>query len=284
MSEEIGPNIKFQLKGGVKRKKIVDSSAIVDEDESDVERQVEEGSERKKEEELVIPLVNPAPRVIEKRPKKVEIDSLDALAVEELIRELAADPNKSTTTTSTLIIETSESKQKSSKTPLLLASQPSELDNIQNEDERFKIDISLRPETVDVRSQTYKNVPVEQFGAALLRGMGWTGPTADDEVYMKRLDPTSLARDGRLGLGALPPPPESKKKSDKNNERKDEWKKKVEEKLKKQVLKEGDLVWIRTGIHVGKRAQIISVKGVAGLDKIRFETHSFLYPNFILSS
>lgn len=47
------------------------------------------------------------------------------------------------------------------------------------------------------------DVPIEEFGAALLRGMGWAGPQEGDESVTD-VEP----RHQRLGLGAQPKPPE----------------------------------------------------------------------------
>lgn len=40
-----------------------------------------------------------------------------------------------------------------------------------NETESFRNDIQTRPE--DTTMEAYEKVPVEEFGAALLRGLGW---------------------------------------------------------------------------------------------------------------
>ena len=51
-----------------------------------------------------------------------------------------------------------------------------ELLNITNDSEIFKCDVSSRAADMNVRSEIYDAIPVSQFGAALLRGMGWAGP------------------------------------------------------------------------------------------------------------
>lgn len=54
-------------------------------------------------------------------------------------------------------------------------------------------------EDTDVDEHTYERVAVEDFGAAMLRGMGWKGDTAADELSYK-------PRPSLLGLGAQPRP------------------------------------------------------------------------------
>lgn len=46
--------------------------------------------------------------------------------------------------------------------------------------------------------EDYERVPVEEFGAALLRGMGWKGPSADGKSAVKEVK----RRQNLLGLGA----------------------------------------------------------------------------------
>ncbi|KAM3570335.1 hypothetical protein VYU27_007596 [Nannochloropsis oceanica] len=52
--------------------------------------------------------------------------------------------------------------------------------DITDEKARLQYELSLREDDIDSSSNVYKMVPVEEFGAALLRGMGWAGPSADD--------------------------------------------------------------------------------------------------------
>ena len=61
----------------------------------------------------------------------------------------------------------------------------------------------------------------------------------------------------------------TERKGGKNDERVKEWKKTAEEKLKKQQIEVGSLIWIRDPKYALKRAKIVAVKGVPGLDRIR---------------
>ena len=70
-----------------------------------------------------------------------------------------------------------------------------------NEDDAFHTDVESRPESSSL--EDYAAVPVEEFGAALLRGMGWK----EGDVVGKRKDQVSKARvverrPALLGIGA----------------------------------------------------------------------------------
>lgn len=70
-----------------------------------------------------------------------------------------------------------------------------------NEDESFRFDVASRPDSAKL--EDYVAVPVEEFGAALLRGMGWK----EGEVIGKRKGVVSKARvverrPALLGIGA----------------------------------------------------------------------------------
>jgi G patch domain and KOW motifs-containing protein len=107
----------------------------------------------------------------------------------------------------------SSSSKPSRNEPLLMRNRAPNWDDVveQDEIEKFRHDVKHRPQDVD--TSTYERVPVEAFGEALLRGMGWqpgasigltgTGPVAVVEY---------VPRNHRLGLGAepkLPEPPSS---------------------------------------------------------------------------
>ena len=70
-----------------------------------------------------------------------------------------------------------------------------------NEDESFRSDVASRPDSATL--EDYANIPVEEFGAALLRGMGWK----EGDIVGKRKDQIIKAktverRPALLGIGA----------------------------------------------------------------------------------
>uniref|UniRef100_A0A060T287 Pre-mRNA-splicing factor n=1 Tax=Blastobotrys adeninivorans TaxID=409370 RepID=A0A060T287_BLAAD len=64
------------------------------------------------------------------------------------------------------------------------------------EAQAFQVDMEARPDAPDL--DTYDRIPVEEFGNALLRGMGYT-PESDEEDQ-----PVQAKRPTLLGLGAKP--------------------------------------------------------------------------------
>lgn len=104
----------------------------------------------------------------------------------------------------------------SSKDPLDDLVLPSGPDRIVNgnrsqearETDAFKADVESRPDSAGL--DAYERIPVAQFGAAMLRGMGWkegtpaskTGRTGPTEAYV------TPARPALLGIGAKPIDPE----------------------------------------------------------------------------
>lgn len=74
--------------------------------------------------------------------------------------------------------------------------------------QKFKEDLEKLPPEADL--DAYEAMPIEAFGEALLRGMGWTegkaiGRHGKEEVRAKEL----VRREARLGLGARPAPMEA---------------------------------------------------------------------------
>ncbi|KAJ9054821.1 DNA primase large subunit Spp2 [Entomophthora muscae] len=85
--------------------------------------------------------------------------------------------------------------------PLSLSSKP------RSEAELFKDDIDSRPDECTL--EDYERVPVQDFGEALLRGMGWKD---GEPIGLKKRGGTYEAigferRERLLGLGAKPKPP-----------------------------------------------------------------------------
>ena len=73
--------------------------------------------------------------------------------------------------------------------------------NDQEQQEQFQQELqNLAPE-VSVDSDVYQKVKIQDFGAAMLRGMGWTGSTTTNN---NNDSTATLPRPSRLGLGATP--------------------------------------------------------------------------------
>jgi G patch domain/KOW motif-containing protein len=68
----------------------------------------------------------------------------------------------------------------------------------QKESEQFQEDLEKLAPDLSVDSESYQKVPITDFGAALLRGMGWKGSVDKNDVA------SNLPRPSRLGLGATP--------------------------------------------------------------------------------
>lgn len=116
----------------------------------------------------------------------------DEIALQALIRETTGEVERRTD----LVIEASKAREEEEEsTPY-------------NETSSFRTDVKTRPESATL--DQYNAIPVEEFGAALLRGMGWKdgqsigrgnyGSSAPTEKKDKPLVPPR--RPGFLGIGA----------------------------------------------------------------------------------
>ncbi|EPY53573.1 splicing factor Cwf28 [Schizosaccharomyces cryophilus OY26] len=65
-----------------------------------------------------------------------------------------------------------------------------------NEREMYNRDVELLPNSSDLKD--YTDIPVEDFGAAMLRGMGWNGKLSSKDAFEVNRRPTFL------GMGAKP--------------------------------------------------------------------------------
>lgn len=78
-------------------------------------------------------------------------------------------------------------------------------ERMMNDDELFKRELSHHAADVDPTSNVYANVAIQDFGSALLRGMGWTGgPESSSKKGDDDTQTTIKPRPHRLGLGATP--------------------------------------------------------------------------------
>jgi hypothetical protein len=131
----------------------------------------------------------------------------------------------------------------------------------------------LAPE-VSVDSQVYRQVPITDFGAAMLRGMGWTGQVDKSD------QDTNLPRPSRLGLGATPKlldaPTHGRrprrqdqvKREERLNQQQEEFEKQKLQQLKldkQRTIQEGSIVRVHS-FSSSTRAIIRKWQGVPGLN------------------
>lgn len=94
-----------------------------------------------------------------------------------------------------------EPEVKETQQPILLRNRLTGIENFKNENEKFNFDLSSRPS--EPTEENYSKIPVSEFGAAMLRGMGWKGPAEGDEKLKSKNGPIKyVPRPERLGLGA----------------------------------------------------------------------------------
>jgi len=188
--------------------------------------------------------------------------TLDELAAEEVVND-AINANKP------IDVE-------GRSVPLTVQNQIEGLENITDEEERFKYDLASRPDEAD--EEAYEEMPIDEFGTAMLRGMGWTPGTAIGLSNKGLIEPIEFVkRPGyRLGLGAQPKDiPVKKKKYIKPGESREpppimvaptgpdgkvRHVKGISEKLVPLVkgLRTNDLVGIVSGPHEGLYARVVS--------------------------
>lgn len=84
--------------------------------------------------------------------------------------------------------------------PILQQNAVPGLTDITDAKEKYLHDMALRPDNVD--EDDYNAVPIEDFGAAMLRGMGWVEGKGSDMAPILHKPRPNL-----LGLGAKPAPP-----------------------------------------------------------------------------
>jgi hypothetical protein len=153
--------------------------------------------------QLVIPLIQ---QNWNNKSKPTSSSAEDQAAAEALLADIrtTGDNHHAATRESTLVIPAVGVPSTTATTttaPLLSRNKIPGMDTIVGETDKFRHDLSMRPDEVDINSDAYEAVPIEEFGAALLRGMGWSGK--------ERVKPTGAKvsmRHQRLGLGATPKP------------------------------------------------------------------------------
>lgn len=92
---------------------------------------------------------------------EINENNIDEIAMRQLIEEAKQKEREGS------YIETSGDIE----LPILLKHRNTELDQIEDEKDRFLADVASRPS--EASQENYENIPIEAFGKALLRGMGW---------------------------------------------------------------------------------------------------------------
>lgn len=147
--------------------------------------------------------------------------------------------------------------------------------NIEDSDRvKFENDVSRLPAALALDSDVYKTVPIADFGAAMLRGMGWN----DKSDNMKDTDDSTMPRPHRLGLGATPKLelPEKKRpisqdqfhKRQKLQQQQDSYIKQRQKQIaadRQRTLQNGSLVQLGSK----RRARIVQLVGVPGLNQVK---------------
>ena len=179
-------SFKFDLSGGRQKKK---SKRIVDDSFEEEDRFEVRNKNRKS---LVIPAINP-----EEPAKSAEggEKTLEERALLELTREARG-----------------EDAGPVSKYNLVIHAPGA------SEDEKFRTDLTSRAEDLDPTSDAYDLVPIEEFGKALLRGVGWDGTLNDPKSFDIKPRPY------RMGLGAkLPSESLKEEKQEEQKEEEEAW-------------------------------------------------------------
>eukprot|EP00977_Amphora_coffeiformis_P007359 scaffold1593_cov156-Amphora_coffeaeformis.AAC.8 len=154
-------------------------------------------------------------------------------------------------------------------------------DTFQRETQQFKADLEELPDELD--SEEYsQRVPIADFGAAMLRGMGWQDPEPDKKKNNNEKSDEIMPRPQRLGLGAVPKMeeelpqvgrkrslrPDQLKQRERLEEQRKEFAAERERQLaldKQRTMQDGSLVSLRSG----ERAKIVKLVGVPGLNMVK---------------
>eukprot|EP01117_Protostelium_nocturnum_P010357 TRINITY_DN3725_c0_g1_i1.p1 TRINITY_DN3725_c0_g1~~TRINITY_DN3725_c0_g1_i1.p1 ORF type:complete len:460 (+),score=196.89 TRINITY_DN3725_c0_g1_i1:152-1531(+) len=145
--------------------------------------------------------------------------------------------------------------------PLLIKFRNPKLDDIEDEGEKLKVDIEGRPEVSTL--EEYDALPVENFGAAYLGGLGWSKGAPIGKTNAAVFKPVEFKRRNapgqRTGMGAqisedfVPPGGKMTHRQREEKEKK--------EKKEKERFAPGVRVEITGGKHSGLKARIVSVEG-----------------------
>jgi len=147
----------------------------------------------------------------ERRKKITKLPSLRNLLDEEEEDKMDVDTGEEEVIPIAVQQEMEAEYERVQKLPPILRNRPIGIDSITSEEDKFRYDVSSRPDSAS--TDEYESTPLEKFGEAMLRGMGWK-PGAPVGLNSTEIVPirTFVKRPDRLGLGAAPDEPEAKKR------------------------------------------------------------------------
>jgi G patch domain and KOW motifs-containing protein len=268
------------------------------------------------QEPLVIPVAPNKSKFIRKSDADTSADD-DERAAQALV-EASAMKGSSATSSSTRSISIPVVASSSSSAPNKHDNQDKDKDvdvdeDRDKEDRLYQKELEMLPTELTETDDAYDRVPIADFGAALLRGMGWQDDESDakNNKKSKRNDkdnePTALPRPHRLGLGAMPKAveeishrplrPDEYDRRQKQRAQHQEFiaqheKKKLSD--PQQTLQDGSIVYLvvvagddhpdddpdkapsTTTWRGGerRRARIVKLRGVPGLNKVQIQYES----------
>jgi G patch domain and KOW motifs-containing protein len=169
--------------------------------------------------------------------------------------------------------------------------------------QQYKRDLESLPAALEESAEAYHRVPIDQFGAALLRGMGWNEEDEGTSNHGKIRD--VLPRPHRLGLGAIPALPEAlpdqhlPSATGERHRPKSVHQYQRDQRLKGQqasyrvereqlraadrqrTLQDGSIVRL---LHKDTRARILKLVGVPGLNMVQIQREGDAVPSVIKRS
>ena len=216
-------------------------------------------------EPLVIPAIPNKFGIHDK--KSTTAKALSSAADEEALQALQAQAEE----------ETINNESSRFKDAVIQASQ----DTFQRETQQFKADLETLPDALD-STEYAQRVPIADFGAAMLRGMGWKEPeqAKRSKKNATKDDDEIMPRPHRLGLGAIPKmedmplqpgrmrrPDQVKQRARLEEQQKEYIAERERQRAldKQRTLQNGSLVTLRNGT----RAKIIQLVGVPGLNMVK---------------
>ena len=246
---------------------------------------------------LVIPLSQPTQSLLTRIKQEGTGDNDEQKNSANNVTEAAAKPatleSSNNEPESPVIASSSASNNNiNNNTPIM---QPKNSHEDINSRDQLHRDLEQLPDEAD--EESYEQVPVSSFGAALLRGMGWNDKDTSTTSGKKPGD--AMPRPHRLGLGAIPkastdamadmPPVLSGRRGKKAKplsvaqlKQQEEFDKKRElqkQQDKQRTLQVGSIVFVKHAKTA--RAKIIQLQGVPGLNMVSVQLEHDVEPSGI---